>query len=499
MVIFPFVATLFIQVYFIMIPTTDQMVFHDLKQQGLSLREISRQTGRDRKAIAKYLALGLTPPRYKPRPPRPGKLDPFKEYLKHRLDTHPGLSSKHLFRELKDLGYQGSYTLLNCYLQTIRKVPLKEVAKRTRKDQPAFRRRGLKPPPITLTDEERTALETAVRKQCLSRAMAERYRIVLSCADGLRNTEVAAALGLHHQTVGKWRRRFVRDRTEGLYDTPRPGRPRTIADEKVAEIIEETLATKPTGATHWSLRSMARKSGLSPTTVGRIWRAFGLQPHRSETFKLSTDPHFVDKVRDIVGLYMTPPDRALVLSVDEKSRIQALERTQPILPMVPGVTERRTHDYKHHGTTSLFAALDTATGRVVGKCYKHHRSSEFLDFLRVMDNTIAEGLDVHMIMDNYATHKTKEVRAWLARRPHWHVHFTPTSASWINQIERWFAELSRRQLQRGVHRSVEELESAIMEFIDLHNDNPKPFKWTKSADDILASVKRFCHKINPQL
>jgi transposase len=264
-------------------------------------------------------------------------------------------------------------------------------------------------------------------------------------------------------------------------------------------VIERTLRTTPADATHWSIRSMAAQTGFSHTTIRRMWAAFGLQPHRSQTFKLSADPLFVDKVRDIVGLYLSPPNRALVLSIDEKSQIQALDREQPVLPRMPGVPERRTHNYVRHGTTSLFAALDVASGFVIGKCYRRHRASEFLNFLKEVDAQVPEGLDVHIIMDNYATHKTPKIKAWLARRAHYHVHFTPTSASWINQVERWFAELTRKRLQRGVHTSVKQLEADIHAFIDHHNQNPTPFKWTKSADQILASVKRFCHNIQNTL
>ena len=349
---------------------------------------------------------------------------------------------------------------------------------------------------LVLSDAERWFLEGQVRRRRVARAMADRCRMVLRCADGLSNKAVASELGVHAHTVGKWRRRFLKERIDGLSDEPRPGRPRTLTDEKVAEVIERTLATTPADATHWSIRSMARESGLSHTTIRRIWTAFGLQPHRSETFKLSSDPHFVDKVRDIVGLYLSPPDRALVLCVDEKSQIQALDRTQPVLP---GMPERRTHDYKRNGTTSLFAALDVATGFVIGKCYRRHRAREFLDFLKEIDRRVPEGLDIHIVMDNDATHKTVAVKAWLARRSHWQVHFTPTSASWINQVERWFAELTRKQLQRGVHRSTRQLEADIRAFIDKHNEDPKPFKWTKSADQILAAVKRFCLRVDQNL
>ena len=364
---------------------------------------------------------------------------------------------------------------------------------------------------LVLSDEERSFLEAQVRRHRVARSMSDRCRMILRCADGLGNKAVAAEIGVYEHTVGKWRRRFVRDRIEGLSDEPRLGRPRTIEDEKVAELIERTLTSRPADATHWSLRSMAKVAGLSHTSIWRIRGAFGLQPHRAETFKLSADPHFVDKVRDIVGLYMSPPERALVLGVDEsehgaplvranmRTQIQTLDRTQPVLPMLPGIPERRTHDYKRNGTTSLFAALDVATGSVIGKCYRRHRAREFLDFLKVIDRNVPDGLDIHIVMDNYATHKTASVKAWLARRPHWHVHFTPTSASWLNQVERWFAELTRKQLQRGVHHSTLQLETDIRAFIDKHNQDLKPFKWTKSADHILAAVKRFCLRVEDNL
>jgi len=345
---------------------------------------------------------------------------------------------------------------------------------------------------LILEPEEREYLERQVRRRRLARSMSERCRIILRCADGIPSKVVAAELGVHEHRVGKWRRRFLKDRVEGLLDEARPGRPRSIDDDQVAAVIERTLRSIPADATHWSIRSMAGATGFSHTTIRRMWAAFGLQPHRSETFKLSSDPLFVDKVRDIVGLYLSPPNRALVLSVDEKSQIQALDREQPVLPMMPGVPERRTHSHVRHGTTSLFAALDTASGFAIGKCYKRHRAAEFLDFLKQIDARVPPDLDIHIIMDNYATHKTALVRAWLARRPHYHVHFTPTSASWINQVERWFAELTCKQLRRGVHTSTTQLEQDIGAFIKLHNQNPKPYRWTKSADEILASVKRFC-------
>lgn len=353
--------------------------------------------------------------------------------------------------------------------------------------------------PLILSEEERSYLERQVRRHRVTRSLSERCRIVLRCADEVPSKQVATELGICEHTVGKWRRRFLRDRIDGLLDEPRPGRPRSIGDDAVAAVIERTLQTLPTDATHWSIRSMAATTGHSHTTIRRIWNAFGLQPHRSETFKLSSDPLFVDKVRDIVGLYLSPPTHALVLCVDEKSQIQALDREQPVLPMMPGMPERRTHNYVRHGTTSLFAALDVATGFVIGKCYKRHRATEFLDFLKEIDANVPDGLDVHIVMDNYATHKTPKIKAWLARRPHYHVHLTPTSASWINQVERWFAELTRKQIQRGVHTSVAQLEADIRSFIDQHNADPKPFRWTKSADEILAAVKRFCQKANRTL
>jgi transposase len=352
---------------------------------------------------------------------------------------------------------------------------------------------------LVLSAEEKAYLERQVRRHRVARSLSERCRIILRRADGLTSKAVGVELGVHEHTVGKWRRRFLKDRIDGLFDEARPGRPRSIDDDQVAAVIEHTLATTPHDATHWSIRSMAKQTGLSHTTIRRIWTAFGLQPHRSETFKLSTDPLFVDKVRDIVGLYLSPPDRALVLCVDEKSQIQALDREQPVLPMMPGMPERRTHNYVRHGTTSLFAALDVASGFVIGKCYKRHRASEFLDFLKEIDARVPDDLDIHVVMDNYATHKTPRIKAWLARRPRYHVHFTPTSASWINQVERWFAELTRKQIQRGVHTSVNQLEADIRAFIEAHNTDPKPYRWTKSADEILASVKRFCHKAEATL
>src|SRR6201982_1889034 len=359
--------------------------------------------------------------------------------------------------------------------------------------------RGRPIEPLVLSAQERAYLERQGRRRRVARCLPERCRAILRCADGVPSKSVAIELGIHEHTVGKWRRRFLADRIDGLLDEARPGRPRTIDDDQTPRAIERALVSTLKEATHWSIPSMAEETGFSHTTIRRIWNAFGLQPHRSETFKLSNDPLFVDKVRDIVGLYLSPPNRALVLSVDEKSQIQALDREQPVLPMMPGVPERRTHSYVRHGTTSLFAALDVASGFVIGKCYKRHRAVEFLNFLKEIDGQIPQGVDIHIVMDNYATHKTPKIKACLARRPHYHVHFTPTSASWINQVERWFAELTRKQLQRGVHTSVRQLEADIRDFIDRHNQNPRLFKWTKSADQILASVKRFCHKAQQTL
>lgn len=345
---------------------------------------------------------------------------------------------------------------------------------------------------IELSAAERRELEGLARRRKTSQGLARRARIVLAAAEGLENKAIVAELGVDANTVGKWRRRFAERRLDGLYDEPRPGAPRRIGDDEIAAVIQRTLEETPPEGTHWSLRSMARAVGYAPSTVHRIWQAFGVQPHRSETFKLSSDPFFVEKVRDIVGLYLAPPERALVLCVDEKSQVQALDRTQPLLPMRPGQPERRSHDYTRHGTTTLFAALDTATGAVIGRCYSRHRAREFLKFLRTLEANVPGDLDVHLVMDNYATHKTPAIRDWFARHPRWHVHFTPTGASWLNQVERFFALLTEKQLRRGVHRSTKELEDAILAYIDTVNANPRPFRWTKSADDILATIKRFC-------
>jgi transposase len=317
---------------------------------------------------------------------------------------------------------------------------------------------------------------------------------VLACAEGRSNTAVAAALRLCKPTVGKRRGRFVVKRLDGLLDEPRPGAPRRIGDAQVERVITLTLEWTPSNAAHWSTRLLARRCGMSQSAVARIWRAFALQPHRSETFKLSRDPLFIEKVRDIVGLCLHPPDRALVLSVDEKAQIQALDRTQPLLPMRPGQVGRRTHDYARHGTTSLFAALDVKTGKVIGECHRRHRSVEFREFLDTIDAAVPASLAVHLILDNYGTHKTALIRRWLAKCPRYHLHFTPTGASWINLVERLFALLTERQLRRGVHRSTRELEAALLGYLEDHNREPRPFTWTKTADEILASLARFCER-----
>jgi len=346
--------------------------------------------------------------------------------------------------------------------------------------------------PLELSAAERAELMSLASRRKTAQALALRARIVLACSEGGENKVVAARLGLNRQTVGKWRRRFVEHRVDGLHDEPRSGAPRTIADARIEAVIVRTLESLPPDATHWSSRAMAGASGLSVSTVQRIWRAFGLQPHRLETFKLSTDPDFVAKVRDVVGLYVAPPEHAIVLCVDEKSQIQALDRSQPLLPMRPGQPARRSHDYKRHGVTSLFAALDIATGQVIGKCYPRHRAAEFRHFLDEIEANVPNDLDVHLVMDNYATHKTPLIRKWLAKRPRWHVHLTPTSSSWLNQVERFFALLTDKKIRRGVHRNIADLQADISAFIDRHNTDPKPFRWTKSADHILASIERFC-------
>lgn len=348
---------------------------------------------------------------------------------------------------------------------------------------------------LVLQESEREQLQVWARRGKTAQALALRSRIVLACSDGTDNNAVAVKLAVTRQTVCKWRGRFLKERLDGLRDAPRSGAPRTIDDARVEAVIAKTLESQPKNATHWSTRTMAREAKLSQTAVSRIWRAFGLQPHRQETFKLSTDPHFVEKTRDIVGLYIDPPIKAMVLCVDEKSQIQALDRTQPMLPLAPGVAERRTHDYERHGTTTLFAALDIATGKVIGELHRRHRSSEFLKFLRTIEASVPSDLDIHLVMDNYGTHKTLTIRRWFARHPRFKVHFTPTSASWLNQVERWFATLTEKQIRRGTHRSTRQLEDAIRAYLKINNAEPKPFIWTKTADAILASIERFCLRI----
>jgi len=345
---------------------------------------------------------------------------------------------------------------------------------------------------LVLSDVERDTLSRWTRRAKTSQALALRARIVLACAEGSTNKDVAARLGIWPQTVTKWRGRFVRDRLEGLSDEPRPGAARTITDEQVESVIVKTLEEKPaSGDTHWSTRSMARSLGMSQTSISRIWRAFGLKPHLVDTWKLSTDPQFIEKVRDIVGLYLAPPEKALVLCVDEKSQMQALDRTAPMLPMMPGTPDRKTHDYVRYGTTSLFAALDIATGKVIGQHQRRHRHQEFLRFLKTIDKNTPSELDLHLICDNYATHKTPAIKQWLAAHPRFHLHFTPTSGSWLNLVERWFGELTNRKLRRSAHRSVKELEADVEAWIDGWNDNPKPFVWTKAADEILQPGPQF--------
>jgi transposase len=344
--------------------------------------------------------------------------------------------------------------------------------------------------------EQREILEQWVRRPTSAQALAQRARIVLRLAAGSSSLAVARQMQVHIQTVSKWRERFRQRGPDGLLDEPRPGQPRKITDAHVEAVLAQTLESKPPDATHWSTRSLARALGLNQTAISRIWRAFALAPHRSESFKLSQDPLFIDKVRDIVGLYMDPPARALVLCVDEKSQIQALERTAPLLPLRPGQAERRAHDYLRHGTTSLFAALDTKTGNVIGQLHRRHRSIEFRRFLDTIENSVPEQLDVHLIMDNYATHKTATIQRWLLKRPRFHAHFTPTSASWLNLVERWFAALTEKQIRRGSFRSTRELEQTIRTFLATHNAQPKPFVWTKTADQILETLARYCRRIN---
>jgi transposase len=350
--------------------------------------------------------------------------------------------------------------------------------------------------PIELTDVERSTLERWARRPKSAQSLALRCRIVLLAAAGKNNTVVARELGIAHNTASKWRSRFVAERLEGLHDEPRPGTPRTISDDDVEALIVKTLEETPLDATHWSTRSMADATGMSQSAVSRIWRAFGLKPHLVETFKLSPDPLFVEKVRDVVGLYINPPEGALVLCVDEKSQIQALDRTAPVLPRRPGLPERRTHDYVRGGTTNLYAALDVASGRVIADMTERHRAQEFRRFLNLINRSVPEELDVHLVVDNVSTHKTPEIHRWLVRHPRFHLHFTPTYSSWMNLVERWFADLTNKWLRRGTHRSTKELEAAIGDWIDRWNQEPKPFVWHKSADEILDTLARYCARIS---
>ena len=348
---------------------------------------------------------------------------------------------------------------------------------------------------VVLTDDERETLVRWSRRAKSAQFLALRCRIVLGCAEGKSNQQVAAEVGVWPQTVGKWRRRFLESGLDGLSDEPRPGAPRTISDEQVEEVVVATLERTPANATHWSRAAMAAESGLSRSTVGRIWKTFGLKPHQTETFKLSTDPQFIDKVRDIVGLYLDPPEKALVLCVDEKSQIQALDRSAPVLPMMPGMPERRTHDYLRHGVTTLFAALDVATGQVIGSIHRRHRAAEFKKFLTTLDKQVPADLQVHLICDNYSTHKTPAIRTWLDAHPRFHMHFTPTYSSWLNQVERWFGLLTDTQLRRGVHKNLQALERDIRAWIAQWNENPKPFMWTKTADEILQRLAAYLDRI----
>jgi transposase len=352
--------------------------------------------------------------------------------------------------------------------------------------------------PIALSAQERSQLQAWARRPTSAQAWALRSRIVLACADWptAQNVQIAEDLGVARSTVTKWRNRFAADRLEGLLDEPRPGRPRTIVDQDVERVITATLESTPKNATHWSTRSMAAHVGLSQTAVSRIWRAFGLAPHKQDSWKLSKDPQFIDKVRDVVGLYLNPPERAVVLCVDEKSQIQALDRTAPILPMMPGTPARASHDYVRAGTSSLYAALDLTTGKVIGSLHSRHRAIEFKKFLTTLDREVPAGLAVHVVLDNASTHKTPAIKKWLTAHPRFVLHFTPTSSSWLNLLERWFGELTTKKLQRGTHRSVRALNADIRSWIATWNDDPRPYVWTKTADRILESINRYCQRIN---
>lgn len=349
---------------------------------------------------------------------------------------------------------------------------------------------------IALTPTAEGELQSFARSRSLPSAVVQRARIVLACAEGKANQDIATQMHLTTATVSKWRNRFARQGLMGLYDEPRSGAPRSISDEQVAQLIRQTLQTKPAKGTHWSCRSMAEDTGLSKSTIQRVWSTFGVQPHRQKHFKISTDPFFVEKVRDIVGLYLNPPHNALVLCVDEKSQVQALERTQRVLPMGLGYVEGVTHDYRRHGTTTLFAALDVATGEVISQCKKRHRHQEFLSFLRHLDGNIPEDLDIHLIVDNYATHKHACIKRWLASRPRYHVHYTPTYASWLNQVEIWFNIITQQAIRRGSFSSVRQLIQRINDFVEQHNKDCAPFAWTATAESILAKVRRLCQRIS---
>ncbi len=349
---------------------------------------------------------------------------------------------------------------------------------------------------IVLTDEEREVLERWARRPKSSQALALRCRIVLAAAEGRQSKEIAAALRCNTNTVGKWRGRFAWRRLDGLHDEPRPGKPRSVTDEDVERVIVKTLEEKPKDATHWSTRSMAQATGMSQSAISRIWRAFALKPHQAETFKLSPDPQFIEKVRDIVGLYLNPPEAAVVLCVDEKSQIQALDRTAPVLPLMPGVPERATHDYVRSGTTNLYAALDVASGQVISEITNRHRAEEFRRFLNTIDKAVPEHLEIHVVLDNSSTHKTPSIQRWLLRHPRFHVHFTPTYSSWLNLVERWFSELTTKWIKRGTHRSVRDLTASIRTWITSWNEDPKPYVWHKSAEEILDSLANYCQRIN---
>ncbi|MDQ4116555.1 MAG: IS630 family transposase [Actinomycetota bacterium] len=352
-----------------------------------------------------------------------------------------------------------------------------------------------RPQAIELSEDERVQLVSWSRRRTSAAGLALRSRIVLAAAAGETNSQIAARLGVARSTVTTWRNRFGEHRLDGLVDEPRPGRPRTVSEAAVERLITETLESSPRDATHWSTRSMASHLGMSQSTVSRVWRAFGPAPHKVDTWKLSKDPLFVDKVRDVVGLYLNPPERALVLCVDEKTQIQALDRTQPVFPMLPGSPARASHDYVRHGTSSLYAALDVAAGKVIGSLHSRHRAVEFGKFLRKIDGVVPPGLDVHLVLDNASTHKTPAIRRWLAAHPRFHVHFTPTSTSWLNLVERWFAELTTKKLQRSAHRTVRSLNTDIRAWIQTWDDDPKPYVWVKTADEILANVAAYCQRI----